>query len=186
MSQAELIQIIITALSGVLVPVALLVVGNWYTKQKEKADGAITFRDTPDVAGAALLALGGSDEIPDEVILLELLAPLKVQLDRTREALERWQAQDENTERFVKQSNEYIRDLLISRAYLIPKDLQGAANQLLVHYNNWFKKYDDVYKDGIRDPKVSHVFTRDFPHEAERQILAKYDALRSKTIGKTA
>jgi len=232
MSQAELIQIIITAMSGVLIPIALLVVGNWYTRQKEKTDEAqhnadrialllkhlaseniserllalqvlqylrikkefpaelantvtaITFRDTPDVAGAALLAMGGSGEIPDEVILLELLAPLKVQLDRTREAIRTWKARDEHTERFIKQSNEYTRDLLISRAYLIPKELQEAANQLVTHYNNWLKKYDSVYKDGVRDPQVAFIYTRDFPPEAEQKFLAKFEALRSKTLEK--
>jgi hypothetical protein len=81
---------------------------------------AIAFRDDPDVAGAALLALGGSDEpdkIPDEVILLELLAPLKVHFDRTREAFRTWMARDNVAEQVVKKSKEYIRDLLVTRAY---------------------------------------------------------------------
>lgn len=228
MSQAEIIQIILTAMTGILIPIALLVVGNWYTRQKEKADEAqhnadrvalllkhlaseniserllalqvlqylrmnkefpaelantvtaITFRDTPDVAGAALLALGGSGDIPNEVILLELLAPLKVQLDRTREAVKTWKAHDEYTERFIKQSNEYTRDLLISRAYLIPDDLQEAANQLVAHYNNWLKEYASVYKDGVRDTKEAFIFTHDFPREAEQKFLAKFEALRPK------
>jgi hypothetical protein len=106
---------------------------------------AITFRDNPDVAGAALLVMGVSDEIPNEVVLLELLAPLKVQFDRTREAFKKWTVRDEVTEQVIKHSNEYIRDLLISRAYLIPKDLQEDAGELVKHYNAWLAEYQRVY-----------------------------------------
>lgn len=234
MSQAEVVQIVVTGVAGILVPIALLVVGNWYTKQKDRAEAyqrtadraalllshlasdktserllalqvlrylhlngefpaelantvtAIAFRDDPDVAGAALLALGGSDEpdkIPDEVILLELLAPLKVHFDRTREAFRTWTASDKVTEQVVKKSNEYIRDLLVTRAYLIPQDLQKDASELVKHYNAWLDEYQRVYKDGVRDSSVAFVFVGDqgfpFPKDAEQRFLQRYETLRN-------
>ncbi len=230
MSDAELAGLIVTAIAGVLVPISLLIIGNWYTRQKERADAnqrnadrialllkhlaseninerllalqillflrrtnefppelantvaAITFRDTPEVAGAALLVLGGSEKIPDEVILLELLAPLKVQFDRTREAFSRWKVRDEATEQIIKQSNEYTRALLLSRAYLIPKELQEDAGKLVEHYAAWLAEYQRVYKDGVRDPDVPFVFVGPkgfpFPKQAEQRFLAKYVELR--------
>jgi hypothetical protein len=234
MTTVELTKIIVTAIIGVLMPIVILIIGNWYTRQKERANEnqrnadrlalllkhlasdntserllalqvvqylhskkefppelantvtAIAFRDTPEVAGAALLILGGSSEAPDEVVLLELLAPLKVQFDRTSKAFKKWKARDEHTERIIKHSNEYIRELLISRAYLIPDDLQEEANQLVEHYNAWLAEYDRVYKDGVRDMNIPFVFVGPkgfpFPKEAEHKFLAKYEELRSNLV----
>jgi hypothetical protein len=207
------IETIVSIASGVLVPIAILVIGHWFTSQREKADEAqrnadrvalllnhltsdktqerllalqvlgylrrheefpseladtvtvTTFRDNPEVAGAALLVFGGLDHIPDEVVLLELLAPLKIQLDRTREAFKNWKVRDANTERVIKQSNEYARDLLVSKAYLIPEELRNEAGKLVEHYNAWLAEYAAVYKDGLRDPEKPYVFvgTKGFP-----------------------
>jgi hypothetical protein len=232
----EVIQIVITTIAGILVPVTPLVIRNWYTRQKERAETnqrnadrnaillsylasdktsehllalqvlryldlnnefppeltntvtAITFRDNPDVAGAALLVMSDSDMIPDEVVLLELLAPLKVQFDRTREAFKTWMVRDEVTEQVIKHSNEYIRDLLVTRAYLVPEDLQKDAGELVKHYNAWLAEYQRVYKDGVRDPSVAYVFVGDkgfaFPKDSEQRFLERYRVMRDKRVSK--
>ncbi len=58
MSQAEVVQIIVTGIAGILVPIALLVVGNWYIKQKDRAEA---YQRTADRA-ALLLSHLASDK----------------------------------------------------------------------------------------------------------------------------
>ena len=236
MSLSEIIQILITGIAGILVPLVLLMIGNRYTEQRGRAEvsqrnadrlalllshlvsektnerllalqvlhylrlnnefppelantvTAIAFRDDPEVAGAAMLVMGDTDKIPDEVILLELLAPLKVHFDRTRQAFLKWKARDESTEQVVKKSNEYIRDLLISRDYLVPEDLRKDAEKLVQHYNAWLAEYQRVYKDGVRDPSIPYVFVGTkgfpFPSDAEQSFLQRYEILRNRQVRK--
>jgi hypothetical protein len=74
--------------------------------------------------------------------------------------------------------------LLVTRAYLIPKDLQKDAGELVKHYSAWLAAYQRVYKDGARDPSVAYVFVGDkdfaFPKDAEQKILVRYKVMRER------
>lgn len=111
--------------------------------------------------------------------LEELLAPIKLQLLRSKITLKGYDANNEYRERILKDCNETIRDLLLEKGHLIPLDLMPHAEQFISHYDEWLRAYRDA-REVEHNATVRHVFTYDFPHEAERAFLAKFDAYRQE------
>lgn len=232
----DLVKVVAQVIAGIFIPLAIFIVGNRFTKQREKADAeqrhlahianlseslasenrkkrlialqllghlrrsnelpaelfttvsAIAFSDDPEVAGAALVLIGGTETIPEFVVLLELLAPLKVHFDRTRSAFRDWSGFNEAIENEIMRSNKYIRDHLISKWYLIPPDLQEDARKLVFHYDAWLAEYDRLRPGGVRDMTEAFVFVgtkgKPFPGESERRFINRYDTfLAAQTRG---
>ena len=95
----------------------------------------------------------------------------------------KYDVRNEVIEKLLKQSNQYIRDLLISKQYLIPEDLDVSAKALVRHYDAWLAKYERVYQNGVRDPNEPFIFVGPdgfgFPTDAEYEFHKRFDELRA-------
>ncbi|MCP4341246.1 MAG: hypothetical protein GY799_20775 [Desulfobulbaceae bacterium] len=162
---------------------------------------SIAAHDDLEVAAVARLALGR--ERPHEglsqderALVLELLLPMKVHFDRTRQAFQLWvknrpTSPNVEIEDAIKASNSVICNLLKRKWHIIPTDLQQDAVRLLEHYDAWSAEYERLRPNGVRDPKVPYVFVGPqgypFPADAEQRFLARYAELASESGGsKTA
>lgn len=121
-------------------------------------------------------------------ILFELLGPMQMQFERTKGAFDRWTKRDLYIEsKVVREGNQAIRDLLLSKGHLVPPDLMEAACQLIGHYDAWLQKYDEirVTKTIAQDPDF--VFTGPdsypFPREAEEKFKVAFQKLQSELYG---
>jgi hypothetical protein len=150
--------------------------------------GAIAVGDDPEVAGVALVLLGGTKNIPESLVLLEVLAPLKVHLERTRNAFEHWRGFNESLENEIMERNKRMRDLLISKFFLIPTDLREDAEKLVAHFDAWLDEYQAVRPGGVRDKDKPFVFVgpkgMPFPSDSERRVLDRYDELMAKYLSR--
>lgn len=161
---------------------------------------SIAARDDLEVAAVARLALGrerpNEGLNPDErALVLELLLPMKVHFDRTRQAFEFWVKEQSITpnveiEDAIKSSNSIICNLLRTKWHMVPTILQQDALRLLEHYDAWSAEYERLRPGGVRDPKVPHVFVGPlgypFPADAEQRFLARYAELASESAGSDA
>ncbi len=107
-------------------------------------------------------------------ILEELLEPIIMQLNRSRNSLNKYQPNDPYREDILKVCNETIQSLLINKSFLIPNDLKEDANKLINHYDDWLEEY---YRQRIKTGITStpFVFTYNFPKDAEKNFKQKYD-----------
>jgi hypothetical protein len=152
---------------------------------------SISKGDDLEVAAAARFALGeaagfvGLDS-EKRSLVLELLLPMKVHFERTRDAFRRWTDNPPPTpnlviEDAIMESNSTIRDLLKAKWYMIPAELQDDALLLIQHYDAWMDEYERLRPDGIRNPDVPYVFVgpqgTPFPREAERNFMLRYEEL---------
>ena len=147
--------------------------------------------DDPEVAAFAQVALGSTRLRQDlsqaeRTLLLELLLPVKIHLERTRSAFKDWMDLEYKTpnvemEKLIKASNSVISSLLRSKWHLIPRDLQPDALQLLEHYDAWLAEYNRLRPNGVRDPNTPYVFVGPqgfpFPGKAEERFLSRYAVL---------
>ncbi len=77
-----------------------------------------------------------------EQALVELYGPLVMQFDRTQRAFKRYQGNDLFLEAEVmKRSNEFIRDLLLTKGHFLSAELMDHAGQLVEHYDVWLAEY---------------------------------------------
>lgn len=111
--------------------------------------------------------------------LEELLAPVKLQLIRSKIAVRKYDAGNEYREKIIKECNETIRKILLEKGHLIPPDLMPFTEKFISHYDQWLQAYQQA-REIKKDPNVSHVFTRDFPHDSEEKFIAKCDAYRKE------
>lgn len=152
---------------------------------------SIAAMDDPEIAAAANLALGrklpqSGLSADDRATFVELLLPMKVHFDRTRQAFKEWVSSmpttpNEKIEDAIKASNSVIRNLLINKWHLIPADLRADALQLIKHYDAWQAEYDRLRPGGVRDPEVPFVFVGPkgvpFPRNAEEDFLSRYEKM---------
>jgi len=140
--------------------------------------------DNVDVAAAAAAALGTGvqAEIEKQRLLLELLGPMMIHLDRTRNAFRVWN--DNNTvlvTGIIRDGNAAVRSLLVDRSELIPSDLVDDAVELLKHYDAWFREYERVRREG----DTPYVFVGPkgvpFPTASEERFRKRYESLVSST-----
>jgi hypothetical protein len=119
----------------------------------------------------------------------QLLGPMTMQLDRTSRAFKRYTGKNTYLEAMVlREGNIAVRDLLLTKAHLIPPDLLGDAGRLVEHYDRWLEKFDEVR--GEKSPKLSEEFVFvgpdgfPFPSDAEARFRERYLALWTELYSK--
>jgi hypothetical protein len=113
-------------------------------------------------------------------VLEELLVPLVSQLNKSKKAFDQWASRglylDVQT---IRDSNVAARDLLISKASLIPPELQTDALRLVEHYDAWLQAFERARPLG-REPGPNEPFAMPaapgypFPRDAERRVNEVY------------
>jgi hypothetical protein len=94
-----------------------------------------------------------------ERALAEVLGPVYMQMDRNSRAVRRWRGGNPLLEeKIVRQGNIVIRDLLVTKAHLLPPALLEPAGQLIAHYDRWLEEFDHVR--GGEHPDLSVPFVR--------------------------
>jgi len=111
--------------------------------------------------------------------LEELLAPIKLQLIRSKITLKGYDANNEYREKILKECNETIRRLLLEKGHLVPADLIPSAEMLISHYDEWLQAYR-ASREVQNNITVRHIFTYNFPHHAEEAFNEKYEAYRKE------
>ncbi len=114
-----------------------------------------------------------------ERVLEDLLNPVIVELDKTKRALKQWMST--RIYRFVKEiyeGNLAVRDLLITKADLIPPELRPDAVRLVAHYDAWLEGFERAR--GAKEPDEDQPFEfigvpgYPFPTDAERHFRETY------------
>ena len=111
--------------------------------------------------------------------LEELLAPVKLQLMRSKITLNGYNANNEYREKILKECNETIRNLLLEKGFLIPVDLIPYAEKFISHYDEWLQAYYQV-RELTNDKTTAYVFTYNFPKDAENKFTEKYEVYRNE------
>jgi hypothetical protein len=111
--------------------------------------------------------------------LEELLAPVKLQLIRSKIAITGYTANNDYREKIIKECNETIRKILLDKGHLIPADLMPFTVRFISHFDEWLQAYRDQ-REMQNDNKQSHVFVYSFPHDAEKAFNDKYDEYRKE------
>ncbi len=115
------------------------------------------------------------------MVVAELLGPLYIHFERTKRASERWDRKNLFLEaKVIKEGNTVIRDLLLTKGHLIPKELLIHAGELIDHYDGWLEKFEEVTQQRKAGKEVEFVFTYDFPRSAEAAFKAKFLELKTK------
>ena len=115
------------------------------------------------------------------MVVAELLGPLYIQFERTKRASERWDRKNLYLEAHViKEGNTVIRDLLLTKGHLIPKELLLHAGELIDHYDGWLEKFEEVKRQRDEGKDVTFVFTYDFPRSAETAFKSTFLELRAR------
>ena len=109
----------------------------------------------------------------------ELLGPMNIQFDRTKRAFDRWKEKNLYLEaKVIKVGNETIRDLLLTKGYLIPPELLEDAGKLVEHYDVWLEIFERQRGGKEPDLKSKFVFAGPegflFPREAEARFRETY------------
>ena len=111
----------------------------------------------------------------------ELLGPVMMQLKRSSITLGSYKPNDSYREAILKECNENIRALLLSKAFLIPSSLLPDAAEFIKHYDRWLQAYHEL-RVVQNDKEKAFVFTFDFPHKAEENFLKKYNDFREELM----
>lgn len=114
-----------------------------------------------------------------EKAVSELLGLVDLQFDRTRRAFERYNDKNLYLEaKVLKEGNEAIRSLLLSRAYLIPPELRDDAAKLVQHYDVWLEVFEKTRGGTQPDLNSPFVFAGPagypFPTESETHFRTVY------------
>ena len=114
--------------------------------------------------------------------LAQLVGPATMQLDRTRRAFGRYQANNRFVEaEILYKGNLTVRDLLLSNGHLIPDELRDVSGRLIEHYDRWLEEYDRVRGNRPRAFDEPFVFVGPqglpFPSEADSLFSAAYRKL---------
>ena len=135
-----------------------------------------------------LKLLQSSNEKPtSQVLIRELLEPLMQELDASKVAFDRLGPDDKVNEQAIRAANRKARDLLVSKAALIPPHLRQDALQLIEHYDAWFAEDERVRSQRKMTQQAPYVFagTRGvpFPGNAERRFREELKQLQDKPGG---
>jgi|SRR5215207_1610130 len=109
----------------------------------------------------------------------ELLGPMYMQFDRTKRAFDRWQSKNLYLEqKVIREGNLTIRDLLLSKGYLIPPELLDDAGKLVEHYDRWLEEFEEKRSGEQPDLNSTFVFVGPqgfgFPHEPQARFKARF------------
>lgn len=136
--------------------------------------------------GSLLNLFSNQDALEAERIeYCELLAPMIVQLDRTRVAFERWNSQNLPLEtKIILDGNEAVKALLLLKAHLVPSELKEDAAKLVEHYDRWLEEYERLR--GGPNPNLDEPFVfvgpkgYPFPRGSAQKFRARYEELGFK------
>jgi hypothetical protein len=131
-------------------------------------------------------------------VLSELLAPMVIQLERTKSAFNRWISKNLYLEaKIIRDGNLIIRDLLLRKAHLIPGDLRLDANRLVEHYDVWLEEFDRIRGDatpnlrGGTEPNLNEPFVfagpkgYPFPVDSAERFKERFEQLQ-RELGTSA
>ncbi|MDP2354753.1 MAG: hypothetical protein Q8M31_01670 [Beijerinckiaceae bacterium] len=123
-----------------------------------------------------------------ESALHELFGPIYMQLDRTRRAFERYNARNTYLEaKVLKEGNEVVRNLLLSKGHLIPPHLLEDAGRLVEHYDRWLEEFDRQRRADQPELGSTFVFAGPagypFPKDADDRFRAECRRLIDALVG---
>jgi len=115
--------------------------------------------------------------------LAELFGPLVMNFDRTKAAFDRWDRKNLYLEgQVVRQGNQTIRDILLSKGHLIPPQLVEHATRLVVHYDVWMEEFDRSRNSNETKVEKPFVFVGPagypFPRESEAAFKKEFALLQ--------
>jgi hypothetical protein len=146
------------------------------------AAAVIGLAQLTDAVGKLRQFVGSSDPAA-KAEYCELLAPLIVQLDRTRSTFARWTGKDLSLEsETIREGNNEARRLLMTKAHLIPAQLENDSRRLIEHYDRWAEEYDRIR---VRQKNSDEPFVFagpagfPFPKDAEERFRARTTELRA-------
>lgn len=132
------------------------------------------------------LALFQANRSWREASLSQLLGPTYMQLDRSKRAFTRYQGKNIFLEaKVLGDANRTIRDLLLTRAHLIPPALLPDAALLVEHYDRWLEEFETLRS--AANPSVNETFVfvgpkgYPFPAEAERRFKLAFTTMWAQT-----
>lgn len=142
--------------------------------------GLSQFATSLDTLGR-YVGLGPSPNMASEYCTL--LVPLVVQLDRTKDAFDRWRERNLPLEsQTIRDGNLKARDLLEKHSQLVPPELQEARRKLVQHYDRWLEEYQKLREE--TKSKEPFVFVGPkgypFPTDAEARFRARLEYVSTK------
>ena len=117
-----------------------------------------------------------------EKSVAQLLGPLHIQFDRTARAFHRWEGHNTFLEaKVIREGNLTIRDLLLTKADLIPEELREDAGKLIEHYDRWLEEFERLRNREKPDLTTPFVFVGPegypFPTTSERSFQYAFQTL---------
>ena len=111
-----------------------------------------------------------------------------MQLKRTKRAFNRWNSKNLYLEaKIVREGNETIRDLILSKGHLIPPELMEHAEKLVEHFDRWLEEFDTKRARESPDNDDAFVFVGTqgfpFPSDAEEKIIDTFRKLQRELYG---
>jgi hypothetical protein len=105
-----------------------------------------------------------------------------MQFDRTKRAFGRWRSKNLYLEtKVIREGNLTIRNLLLTKGYLIPPELLNDAGKLVEHYDRWLEEFEK--KRSSEQPDLDSEFTFvgpqgfPFPTQSEANFKAKFEQM---------
>jgi hypothetical protein len=151
-----------------------------------------TTKITEDIKSeyAKSMTIFASSRAWKEKSVSQLLGPLYMQFDRTQRAFGRWQAKNLFLEaKVIREGNLTIRDLLLSKADLIPPELLDDAGKLVEHYDRWLEEFDRLRSKKKPDLDTTFVFVGTkgfpFPSDAETKFRNEFSQMWTELYGDT-
>ena len=121
----------------------------------------------------------------NSLVLSELLSPVVVNLNRSREAFQRWTGKNLYLEaKVIRECNVKIRDTLVEKAHLIPGYLMDDASRLISHLDAWLEEFDKVRDDQELSDATPFVFVgpngHPFPMASEARFIEAFNNMRGE------
>jgi len=128
-----------------------------------------------------------------EQIFSDLLVPLVMHMARTEKVSERYRDETHTLpgESYIdaclmRDSNTAVRDTLLTKGHLIPKELRHHANTLVGHYDLWLGRFTSLAQQ--YDPQAGGVFdigflNERFPRDSVQAFHDSYAALLQELHG---
>lgn len=131
--------------------------------------------------------------------LSEVIAPAVMHFERTGKLGNRYRLRPLYGEAvLLRESNNTVRTLLLSKAHLLPSELVTPSGCLLTHYDIWLKRFDQTFADYKRihgsepppdaefDVGSSEVEDKNcgkFPQEVPTLFRLQFNELRKQLYG---
>jgi hypothetical protein len=117
-------------------------------------------------------------------LLSELLGPLHMHFMAARAAYQAYLAEGRTFlhASSLRRINLAVRELLLTKGYLLPEALQPGAVALVGHYDIWLTLWEEQAERTRPGPSESFVFENRFtyPKEAEQALERLYETLRAE------